>query len=70
LITTLRALRAETRQEHPVRAELDENQRPKGGKVSDAEFTKVNLSPHPFDGECNCTIAPIRKPSMRRKNLS
>jgi hypothetical protein len=48
-----------------VRAELDENQYPKGLKVSDAQLTAVNLSPHPFHGDWNYTISPNRKSSNR-----
>jgi len=49
-----------------IRAELDENQYAKGVKISDAEYTKLNLTPHAFHGEWNYTIAPTRKPSTRR----
>jgi Rhodopirellula transposase DDE domain len=31
-----------------VRAELDENKYPKGIKVSDAQFTAINISRHSF----------------------
>ena len=41
-----------------VRAELDENQYPKGVKVSDAQLAAVNLSRHAFHGDWNYTIAP------------
>jgi hypothetical protein len=44
-----------------VRAELDENQYPKGVKVSDAQLAAVNLSRHAFHGDWNYTIAPRRK---------
>ena len=50
-----------------VRAELDENQYPKGLKVSDAQLTAVNLSPHPFHGDWNYTISPNRKSSNLNK---
>ena len=41
-----------------VRAELDENQYPKGIKVTDAELAAINLEKHTFHGEWNYTIAP------------
>ena len=41
-----------------VRAELDENKYPKGIKVSDAQFTAINISHHSFQGNWNYTIAP------------
>src|SRR5499425_3636651 len=41
-----------------IRAELDENQYAKGVKISDAEYTKLNLTPHAFHGEWNYTIKP------------
>jgi hypothetical protein len=53
-----------------VRAELDENQYPKGLKVSDAQLTAVNLSPHAFHGDWNYTISPTRKSSTRRKRIA
>ena len=34
-----------------VRAELDENKYPKGIKVSDAQFTAINISHHSFHGD-------------------
>lgn len=50
-----------------VRAELDQNEYPKGVKVSDAELAAVNLRPHPFHGDWNYTILPVRSPSTRRR---
>jgi Rhodopirellula transposase DDE domain len=41
-----------------VRAELDENKYPKGIKVSDAQFTAINISHHSFHGDWNYTISP------------
>ena len=41
-----------------VRAELDENKYPKGIKVSDAQFTAINISRHSFQGDWNYTISP------------
>jgi hypothetical protein len=41
-----------------VRAELDENKYPKGIKVSDAQFTAINISHHSFQGHWNYTISP------------
>src|SRR5215469_3036434 len=41
-----------------VRAELDENKYPKGIKVSDAQFTAINISHHSFRGDWNYTISP------------
>ena len=42
---------------------LDRRRYPVGRKVSDEEFTKVNLKTDPFHGEWNYTIRPRRKPS-------
>lgn len=39
-----------------VTANLDKNKYPKGIKVSDNEFAKVQLEPHEFHGEWNYTI--------------
>jgi Rhodopirellula transposase DDE domain len=44
-----------------VRAELDESKYPKGVKISDAEFTALNLARHPFHGDWNYTISPAVK---------
>jgi Rhodopirellula transposase DDE domain len=44
-----------------VRAELDENEYPKGVKVSKAEFATINLRRHSFRGGWNYTISPNRK---------
>ena len=44
-----------------VRAELDENKYPKGVKISDAQFTALNLARHPFHGDWNYTISPAIK---------
>ena len=41
-----------------VRAELDENKYPKGIRVSDAQFTAINISHHSFQGDWNYTISP------------
>jgi hypothetical protein len=41
-----------------VRAELDESRYPKGVRISDAEFTAVNLTRHVFHGDWNYTISP------------
>src|ERR1700676_588294 len=51
-----------------VRAELDENQYPKGVKVSDAQLAAVNLSRHAFHGDWNYTIAPRRKKTSPKSN--
>jgi hypothetical protein len=39
-----------------VRAELDANKYPKGVKVSDAQLAAVNLTRHPFHGDCYAQI--------------
>jgi Rhodopirellula transposase DDE domain len=41
-----------------VRAELDRNKYRKRVKVSDAQFTTVNLTRHTFHGDWNYSIAP------------
>ncbi len=41
-----------------VRAELDERKYPKGVKISDAQFTAINLARHAFHGDWNYTISP------------
>ncbi|MGH7393880.1 MAG: ISAzo13 family transposase [Candidatus Rokuibacteriota bacterium] len=41
-----------------VRAELDEGKYPKGVKISDAQFTAINLARHAFHGDWNYTISP------------
>lgn len=41
-----------------VRAELDESKYPKGVKISDAQFTSINLVRHAFHGDWNYTISP------------
>ena len=41
-----------------IAAELDRNVYPKGLKITDAEFAKVNLKKASFHGEWNYTIAP------------
>ncbi len=41
-----------------VRAELDQGRYPTKVKVSDEQLAAVRLSPHPFHGEWNYTIAP------------
>jgi hypothetical protein len=45
-----------------VRAELDENEYPKGIVVPDAKLAAVNLSRHEFHGEWNYTIMPESPP--------
>ena len=47
-----------------VTCRLDRRRYPVGRKVSDEEFTKVNLKTDPFHGEWNYTIRPRRKPSL------
>jgi transposase len=44
-----------------VRAELDDNEYPKGVKVSDAALAAINIERHPFHGDWNYTISPTRK---------
>jgi hypothetical protein len=44
-----------------VTCRLDRRRYPVGRKVSDEEFTKVNLKTDPFHGEWNYTIRPRRK---------
>ena len=39
-----------------VRAELDKNKYPKGGKTSDAQLAAINLTRHDFHGDWNYTI--------------
>jgi hypothetical protein len=46
-----------------VTCRLDRRRYPVGRKVSDEEFTKVNLKTDAFHGEWNYTIRPRRKPS-------
>ena len=46
-----------------VTCRLDRRRYPVGRKVSDEEFTKVNLKTDPFHGEWNYTIRPRRKSS-------
>ena len=41
-----------------IRAELDENQYPKGIKVSDEELAAVRITKDEFHGEWNYTIRP------------
>jgi DNA-binding transcriptional MerR regulator len=41
-----------------VQSRLDERTYPKGRRISDSEFARVNLEPHPFHGEWNYTIHP------------
>ena len=50
-----------------VRAELDENNYPKGVKVSDEQMAVVNLSRHSFHGDWNYTISPNRKAPRKKK---
>ena len=44
-----------------VHCELDENQYPKGIKISDKELKKINIKKDGFHGEWNYTILPIIK---------
>jgi hypothetical protein len=44
-----------------VRAEPDESKYPKGVKISDAQFTAINLARHPFHGDWNYAISPSVK---------
>jgi hypothetical protein len=41
-----------------VTCRLDRRKYAVGRKVTDAEFARVNLRPHPFHGEWNYTILP------------
>ena len=41
-----------------VKCEIDTACYPLGVKVTDAEMAAVNITPHPFHGEWNYTIAP------------
>ncbi|MBS4025072.1 MAG: ISAzo13 family transposase, partial [Clostridia bacterium] len=41
-----------------VRAQLDQNEYPKGIKVSDEELAQVNLKQEDFQGKWNYTILP------------
>lgn len=50
-----------------VRALLDEAKYPKGVKVTDAQLSALNLTPHTFHGEWNYTISPNRQTSHRRR---
>ncbi len=45
-----------------VTCRLDRRRYPVGRKISDEEFTKVNLKTDPFHGEWNYTIRPRRTP--------
>ena len=42
-----------------VRCQLDENKYPKGIKVSDDDFAKVNIERDEFHGEWNYSVLPI-----------
>ena len=44
-----------------VRCELDRGAYPKGQDVSDAQVASLHLVPHPFHGDWNYTLNPIRK---------
>src|SRR5712692_9197755 len=44
-----------------VRCELDRGAYPKGQDVSDAQMATLHLVPHPFHGDWNYTLNPIRK---------
>ena len=46
-----------------VQCRLDENTYEKGTKVSDAQIASLNITPDPFHGEWNYTIAPQPKPT-------
>ena len=41
-----------------VRAELDENKYPKGIKISNAQFSAINITCHSFHSDWNYTISP------------
>ncbi len=43
-----------------VRCELDRGRYPQGRTISDAQLAAVRLTPHPFHGDWNYTIHPIR----------
>ena len=51
-----------------VRAELDENEYPKGVKVTNDELAAINLKRHDFHGDWNYTIAPNAKRSSSSRN--
>ncbi len=46
-----------------VRAELDENEYPKGVKVTDERMAALSLARDKFHGDWNYTISPTRKPN-------
>jgi len=48
-----------------VRCELDPNAYPDGVKISDEEFTALNIARHGFHGDWNYTITS-RAPSLER----
>ena len=43
-----------------VRCELGRGTYPKGQVISDAQMAHLKLTPHPFRGDWNCTIHPVR----------
>ena len=43
-----------------VRCELDKGRYPKGQEVTDEQWARVRLQPHPFHGDWNYTIKPRR----------
>ena len=47
-----------------VTCRLDHHKYPVGRKISDQEFSQVNLRPERFHGEWNYTILPASKPQM------
>ena len=46
-----------------IRAELDENEYPKGVKVTDEQMAALSLARDKFHGDWNYTISPIGKPN-------
>ena len=46
-----------------VQCRLDQNTYEKGTKVSDAQIASLNITPDPFHGEWNYTIAPQPTPA-------
>lgn len=50
-----------TRNGLTIRAELDENEYPRGIKVSDEQMAALSLSRDKFHGDWNYTISPTSK---------
>ena len=44
-----------------VKSEIDTAIYPRGIKVTDRDMASINITPHPFHGEWNYTIAPKRE---------